>query len=320
MRHMPKLLMTTALDLPNRRQGKVRDVYDCTTVDGEPAILLVATDRLSAFDVVMPNAPAGKGVVLTQMAAFWFALVQQHAAALSPERPVRTHLLGTDPAMVAGLSAAQREQLQGRVMVCRRTQVVPIECIARGYIVGSGWKEYQATGTVCGIPLPAGLQQAQRLPAPIFTPATKAEVGDHDENISFERACTLVGRATMERVRDLTLAIYELGAATAAKAGIILADTKFEFGVDADGQLILIDEILTPDSSRYWPADQFRVGISPPSYDKQFVRDWLEAEVSAGRWNKQSPGPVIPKDVLDRTMALYLTAYERLTGTRCPGL
>lgn len=304
-------LLATSLPLPNKRQGKVRDVYDCVTASGEHAVLLVATDRLSAFDVVMPNAPAGKGIVLTQMAAFWFNLVKQQAGGL-----VDTHLISTNPDDIAGLSQADRDLLRGRIMIGRRAKVVPIECIARGYITGSGWKDYQKNGEVSGVKLPAGLRQCDKLPAPIFTPTTKAAEG-HDEPISFDGACKEVGTDLMTRVRDLTLSLYKFGHDYAATRGIILADTKFEFGIaEGTGRLTLIDEVLTPDSSRYWPADKYAPGRDQESYDKQFVRNWLEAEVAAGRWNKQYPGLHLPQAVMDATMAKYQEACERLTGAK----
>ena len=305
-------VLETDLPLPNKRRGKVRDVYDCTTTSGQEAILLVATDRLSAFDVIMPNAPAYKGVILTQMATFWFKLVE----AKMGDR-VDTHLISTDPADIAGLNDAQRAQLEGRVMIGKKTDVVPIECVARGYLAGSGWKEYQQNQSVCGVALPEGLMQCSKLPAPIFTPATKAQVGDHDENISFERACALEGEALVSTLRELTLELYQLGHDYAAQRGIILADTKFEFGLQAGSDKpILIDEILTPDSSRYWPADQYEAGRDQASFDKQIVRNYLEDLYAKGEWNKAAPGPVIPQDVLDGTMAKYNEAYEKLTGTQ----
>lgn len=304
--------MSTDLPLPNKRQGKVRDVYDCTTKDGTDALLLVATDRLSAFDVVMPNGPAGKGIVLTQLSRFWFDLIADKLG-----NKLETHLISTDPADVAGLTDEQIAQLQGRVIVGRRTRVVPIECVARGYLAGSGWKEYQQSQTVCGIALPSGLQQCAKLPEPIFTPATKAEQGEHDENISFERACSVVGAELMTTLRDLTLSIYALAHDYAAARGIILADTKFEFGIPLDSaqeKPILIDEALTPDSSRFWPADRYEPGRDQDSYDKQYVRNYLEQLVDAGRWNKQAPGPTLPDDVLSNTTKKYHEAYQQITG------
>ena len=279
-------------------RGKVRDVY---ALD-EQRLLMVATDRLSAFDVVMPNPIPGKGEMLTQISNFWFG----KTAHLIPNHLLDVPLAevlppGTDLALYAK-----------RAVVTRRLKPVPVECIARGYLIGSGWKDYQKTGAVCGIALPAGLRQAQQLPEPIFTPSTKAAVGDHDENVSFDAVVNLVGRELAEKVRDATLAIYKWAAAYAAGRGIILADTKFEFGTDADGKLYVMDEMLTPDSTRYWPADSYQVGISPPSYDKQFVRDWLEAQ----GWNKSPPGPVIPDEVIARTAAKYGEALERLAGIK----
>ena len=279
-------------------RGKVRDVY---ALD-EQRLLMVATDRLSAFDVVMPNPIPGKGEMLTQISNFWFG----KTAHLIPNHLLDVPLAevlppGTDLALYAK-----------RAVVTRRLKPVPVEAIARGYLIGSGWKDYQKTGAVCGIALPAGLKQAQQLPEPIFTPSTKAAVGDHDENVSFDAVVNLVGRELAEKVRDATLAIYKWAAAYAAGRGIILADTKFEFGTDADGKLYVMDEMLTPDSTRYWPADSYQVGISPPSYDKQFVRDWLEAQ----GWNKSPPGPVIPDEVIARTAAKYGEALERLADIK----
>ena len=305
-------LMSTDLPLPNKRQGKVRDVYDCTLKDGSDALLLVATDRLSAFDVVMPNGPAGKGQILTRMSAFWFDMIADKLAS-----QLQTHVLSTDPADIVGLSANDIAMLSGRVMIGRRTKVVPIECVARGYLAGSGWKEYQQTQSVCGVALPAGLTQCAKLPEPIFTPATKAEQGEHDENISFARACELVGEPLMTTLRELTLAIYTMAHDYAAERRIILADTKFEFGlpVDAtDGTPILIDEVLTPDSSRYWSADKYEAGRDQDSYDKQYVRNYLQALVDEGRWNKQAPGPELPADVLKQTTKKYEEAFELITG------
>lgn len=318
-------LLTTDLPLPGRRAGKVRDIYDCVTTDGRPAVLLIATDRISAFDVVMPTPIPGKGAVLTGTAAFWFAQITQHLG----ER-VGHHLISTDIADVAGLDEVQRAPLAGRVMVGRRARVVPIECVVRGYLAGSGWKEYRQTGRVCGVQLPPGLQQGAKLPEPIFTPSTKADEG-HDENITFEQACDTVGGELMETLRRHSFAVYALGHAHAAARGIILADTKLEFGLpeeDAPGAsgggpcggetsgdgVMLIDEVMTPDSSRFWPADSYRVGRDQPSFDKQFVRDYLESLVAAGRWNKESPGPALPAEVVDQTAAKYREAMRRLTG------
>jgi phosphoribosylaminoimidazole-succinocarboxamide synthase len=282
------------LELVHR--GKVRDVY---AIDAD-TLLLVATDRLSAFDVVLPDPIPQKGEILTQTARFWFdrtrALVPNHVL----DVPVESVL-------PAGVPAADYRL---RSTVTRRLRPLPVEAVARGYLIGSGWKDYQASGAVCGIPLPAGLQQADRLPEPLFTPATKAAVGEHDENISFAQVVALIGAPLAERVRELTLQIYGEAARYALERGIIIADTKFEFGLDADGELYLIDEALTPDSSRFWPAAEWAPGSSPPSFDKQFVRDYLETL----DWNKQAPGPRLPPEIIERTAAKYREAYRRLTG------
>jgi phosphoribosylaminoimidazole-succinocarboxamide synthase len=299
--------METDLDLPNRRSGKVRDIYDVELAGGEPALLIVATDRVSAFDVVMGNGLPGKGVVLTQISRFWF----EHFG-----DTVDHHLLSTDPADVPGLTAGQREQLDRRIMLCRKTDVVPIECIARGYITGSGWKDYQRTGALCGIQLPPGLRNSDRLEKPLFTPSTKAASG-HDENISFEEGVEIVGADLMGWLRDTTLDLYTRARDFALERGIILADTKFEFGrLPGRDAPLLIDEIFTPDSSRFWPADQWQPGGEQPSFDKQIVRNYLETLVSAGEWDKTPPGPILPDEVVDKTMSRYLEAYERLTGSK----
>lgn len=298
-------LLETHLALPNRRQGKVRDLYDVTLADGTDAVLIIASDRVSAFDVVLEGGVPGKGIVLTQMARFWF----DHFA----DR-VRHHLLSTDVADVPGLTDAECDALRGRIMLARRVEIVPIECVVRGYLAGSGFKDYRASGAVCGVPLPAGLRNGDALEAPIFTPATKAATG-HDENVSFETACEDVGAALMTRLRELSLSIYGEARDLAAERGILLADTKFEFGLLPDsGEPVLADEILTPDSSRFWPADDWVPGREQPSYDKQYVRDWLETLVADGRWDRQAPGPALPADVIDSTLARYLEAYRRLTG------
>ena len=277
------------------RRGKVRDIYDA----GTAGLVIVASDRISAFDVVLSPGIPGKGVVLTQLSNFWFDTL----AGVAPH-----HLLAVErsafPPPYNGLA-----ELDGRACLVRRLEIVPVECVARGYLIGSGWKEYRAGGAVCGIPLPAGLQLAARLPEPIFTPSTKADVG-HDENISFETVAGLVGADLAARLRDLTLELYRRAAALAEQRGIIIADTKFEFGVAPDGSLFLADEALTPDSSRFWPADGYRPGANPPSFDKQFVRDWLEAS----GWDKQPPAPALPADVIAGTQARYLEAFRRLTG------
>ncbi len=303
---MPKLILETSLPLANRRQGKVRDLYDVRLPDGEQALLIVATDRVSAFDVVLANGPAGKGVVLTQISKFWF---DRFAGEFDH------HLISTDAADVPGLNAAEREQIDGRAMLCRKARVLPVECIARGHLAGSGWKDYQRRGQVCGIDLPAGLRNGDRLPEPLFTPSTKADTG-HDENISFDEGAAIVGRETMQWLQDATLRLYGLAREHAFECGIVLADTKFEFGVLEEGETpILVDEIFTPDSSRFWPADQWRPGEEQPSFDKQYVREHLETLVAAGQWDKTPPGPALPDDVLANTMSRYLEAYRRLTGT-----
>ena len=302
---MPRLVMETSLGLPNKRSGKVRDLYDVELADGTPALLIVATDRVSAFDVVLGNGPAGKGVVLTQISKFWF----DHFAGI-----VDHHLISTDPADIPGIGDAEREQLAGRIMLCRAAKVIPVECIARGYLAGSGWKDYQASGEVCGIALPEGLTNGDRLDQPLFTPSTKADTG-HDENISFDEGAAIVGQDTMRWLGDTTLSLYSKAREYALERGIILADTKFEFGtVDGAAAPLLIDEIFTPDSSRFWPLDEWAPGGEQPSFDKQYVRNYLETVVADGRWDKTPPGPELPAQVLEDTMARYLEAYERLTG------
>ncbi|TXI50943.1 MAG: phosphoribosylaminoimidazolesuccinocarboxamide synthase [Lysobacter sp.] len=293
--------------LPLRHRGKVRDVFDlpadtlpADARDAGPLLLIVATDRLSAFDVVLPDPIPGKGEMLCQISNFWF----EKTAHLLPN-----HLTGIEVARVlpAGADAALYAQ---RTVVTRKLKPVPVEAIARGYLIGSGWKDYQRTGRVSGIALPNGLRQAEKLPEPIFTPSTKAAVGDHDENIDFDTMVKTVGAELAEQVRDATLRLYRYAADYAAARGILLADTKFEFGTDADGRLYVMDEMLTPDSSRYWPADEYAVGASPPSYDKQFVRDYLETL----DWNKTAPGPHLPAEVIERTRAKYAEALMRLAG------
>ncbi len=300
-------VMSTDLGLPNKRSGKIRDLYDVTLPGGDPGLLIIATDRFSAFDVVMANGLPGKGVVLTQISRFWFDRVGDR---------VDHHLVSTDVADVPGLTDAERDSLRGRIMLCRVTEVLPVECIARGYITGSGWKDYQSSGKVCGIPLPAGLVNSDRLERTLFTPSTKAEIGLHDENISFEQGAAIVGEDTMRWLQDTTLELYEDARSYALERGIILADTKFEFGrVNGAGTPLLIDEIFTPDSSRFWPADVWEPGKEQPSFDKQYVRNYLETVVASGAWDKTPPGPRLPDDVLQNTMSRYLEAYERLTGT-----
>jgi phosphoribosylaminoimidazole-succinocarboxamide synthase len=292
----PEAIQETRLrSLPLLHRGKVRDLY---AVDDE-RLLVVQTDRLSAFDVILPTPVPGKGRILTAVSNFWFAKL----AHIIPN-----HLTGIDPESV--VAPEERPQVAGRAFVVRRLKPLPIEAIVRGYVAGSGWKDYRSTGAICGIELPPGLQEASRLPEPIFTPSTKAPKGTHDENITFAEAERLLGVARAAEVRDAAIRLYREAADYAATRGIIIADTKFEFGTDAAGKLYLIDEALTPDSSRFWPKDQYRVGISPPSFDKQFVRDWLEAQ----RWNKQPPAPALPADVLAKTAAKYEEAARMLMG------
>jgi phosphoribosylaminoimidazole-succinocarboxamide synthase len=293
---MAPLLRTEIPGVPLRR-GKVRDVYDF----GD-RLLIVATDRISAFDWILPTGIPDKGRILTQISIMWFGRLG-----------IPHHLLSPDPTTVPLPPAVDVESLCGRSMVVQKTRVVPIECVARGYLAGSGWKEYREQGTVCGQSLPPGLQNGERLPEPIFTPATKAEAG-HDENISFERMCNLVGEPLSNRLRDLTLALYRSGAEYAQSKGLILADTKFEFGETSTGELLLIDEALTPDSSRYWLAESYKPGANPPSFDKQFVRDWLDR---CG-WDKSSPPPPLPDEIVTRTREKYLEAYRRLMGQPFP--
>lgn len=278
-------------------RGKVRDIY---ALDDDK-LLIVQTDRLSAFDVILPTPIPGKGKVLTALSNFWFQklghVIPNHLTGIAPESVVKKD--------------SEREQIAGRAFVVRRLKPLPVEAIVRGYIAGSGWKEYQKTGTVCGIPLPIGLKEAQKLPQPIFTPSTKAPAGTHDENISFADAEKLLGKETAAKVRDTSIRLYSEAAEYAAKKGIIIADTKFEYGLDDTGKLYLIDEVLTPDSSRFWPADQYQTGMSPPSFDKQFVRDWLEAQ----HWNKKPPAPQLPADVLEKTAEKYRQALRLLTSS-----
>ena len=280
-----------------RNRGKVRDIYD---VD-DKHLLIITTDRLSAFDVILPDPIPGKGAVLTAMSNFWFARTR----ALIPNQLTDTPLeqILKDP--------AERQQVEGRATLVKKLKALPVEAVVRGYLVGSGWKEYKTSGTVCGIKLPAGLNEADRLPEPLFTPSTKADIGQHDENISFDKAAKLLGRDMAEKVKTASLTIYKECAAYALTRGIIIADTKFEFGLDEHGTLTLIDEVLTPDSSRFWPADSYRPGANPPSYDKQYVRDYLE---SIG-WNKQPPAPKLPAEVIAKTAEKYREALTRLTGS-----
>ena len=293
---MAALHESNLTSLPLLHRGKVRDIYE---VDAGH-LLIVQTDRLSAFDVILPTPVPGKGEILTAMSNFWFSrlghVIPNHLSGIAPEEVVKTN--------------EERAQVIGRSFVVKKLRPLPIEAIVRGYLVGSGWKDYKKTGAVCGIQLPDGLQEAQKLPQPLFTPSTKAAIGAHDENISFAEAQKLLGNARAEEVKNATLALYTEAADYAQTRGIIIADTKFEFGIDDAGKLYLIDEALTPDSSRFWPADEYCVGSNPPSFDKQFIRDWLE---SSG-WNKQPPAPEVPADVLQKTTDKYREALRRLTN------
>jgi phosphoribosylaminoimidazole-succinocarboxamide synthase len=290
------LLHTHLASLKRIHQGKVRDIYE---IDAH-TMLLVSTDRLSAFDVILPTGIAHKGAMLTQMANFWFEKLQHI---------VPNHLTGIAPNSVV-TDPIEQAQLGSRAVVVKKLKALPIEAIVRGYLVGSGWKEYQARGTVCGIPLAAGLQEAAQLAEPIFTPSSKAAVGEHDENISLAQCADLLGADMAAQVAKVAIALYKEAAAYALTRGIIIADTKFEFGLDEQGVLHVMDEVLTPDSSRFWPADSYVVGKNPPSYDKQYVRDWLEAS----GWNKTAPAPALPADVAKKTSEKYMEAFERLTG------
>jgi len=289
------LLESSIASLPLIHRGKVRDIY---AVDGD-TMLIVTTDRLSAFDVILPDPIPGKGEVLTAVANFWFGKLTH----ILPNQ-----LTGIDPESV--VAPAEREQVRGRAIVVKKLKPLPIEAVVRGYLIGSGWKDYQATGKVCGITLPAGLQMAQQLPEPLFTPSTKAEIGAHDENIDYATVEKTIGAVRAAQVRDAALRLYREAAEYALACGIIIADTKFEFGLDHAGVLHLIDEALTPDSSRFWPADTYKVGTSPASFDKQFVRDYLETL----DWNKKAPGPHLPADIIDKTTAKYREALTRLTA------
>jgi len=299
---MTAVLTETTLDLPLYARGKVRDIYEVPSgpdSSGGDKLLIVATDRLSAFDHVLPTPIPDKGRVLTQLSAFWFEKLHN---------VVPHHVLTTTE--FTGELAPHADILRGRAMLVRKTEPLPIECVVRGYLSGSGWKEYKASGRVCGIPLPVGLRESDELPEPIFTPATKEEVGTHDENISFERMAEIVGHDTAARVRDLSIKIYQRAAFYAESRGIILADTKMEFGVDENGTIILIDELLTPDSSRFWPKDKYLPGRGQESFDKQFVRDYLNSIA----FNRKPPAPALPEDIVFKTSALYLEALKRLSG------
>ena len=292
---MPDIMQTSIKSLPLVYRGKVRECYAV----GEDKLLMIATDRISAFDVILSVPIPKKGKVLTALTNFWFEKLAEG---------MPTQLTGIDSE--TGVAEDQREQVRGRAMVVKRLKPILIECVARGYIIGGGWKDYQATGCVCGIKLPEGLKQAEKLPEPIFTPAAKAEVGTHDENISFEKVVELYGESIATQLRDLTISLYKKAADFAATKGIIIADTKFEFGLDENGQVCLMDEVLTPDSSRFWPAESYEVGMSPPSYDKQFIRDWLETQT----WDKTPPAPVPPAEIIEKTAAKYREALVKLSG------
>jgi len=296
---MPALYATSIKSLPLVSKGKVRDVYAL----GDDKLLMITTDRLSAFDVVMGEPIPEKGVVLNQMANFWF----DKLASVIPN-----HLTGIDPATV--VTSDEVSQVIGRAVVAKRLKPILVEAVVRGYLAGSGWKDYKESGKVCGIALPTGLENAQKLPEPIFTPAAKAEVGNHDENISFEKVVELIGEKLANQIRAVSIRLYKEASDYAATRGIIIADTKFEFGLDDLGQLVLMDEILTADSSRFWPAETYHVGSNPPSYDKQFVRDWLEtAQVNGKLWPKTAPAPQLPANVIEKTAQKYLEALNRLT-------
>ena len=295
---------STLTSLPLLARGKVRDNYAV----GDDRILMVASDRLSAFDVIMGEPIPGKGALLTKMALFWFGKLGPQGLNICP-----IHLTGEAPESV--VTPAEVPQVVGRSMLVKRLKPLPVEAVVRGYLAGSGWKEYQESQSVCGVKLPAGLKNASKLPAPIYTPAAKAAAGDHDENITFEQTVATIGLDLATRMRDISIRLYQAAAEMALKKGIIIADTKFEFGLDADGTLTLMDEVLTPDSSRFWPAESYQEGINPPSYDKQFVRDWLEqVQIDGKPWNKTPPAPRVPNEVIAKTAAKYQEALQRLMG------
>ncbi|MBA4212676.1 MAG: phosphoribosylaminoimidazolesuccinocarboxamide synthase [Polaromonas sp.] len=302
---MTTALHTSALtSLPLLARGKVRDNYAV----GDDRILMVASDRISAFDVIMGEPIPGKGELLTKLSLFWFDKLGPNGLNICP-----IHLTGDAPESV--VSAAEAPQVTGRSMLVQRLKPIPVEAVVRGYLAGSGWKEYQDNQAVCGVKLPAGLQNASKLPEPIYTPAAKAEMGEHDENITFEQTVAMIGPELAAQIRDVSIALYKAAAEMALQKGIIIADTKFEFGLDKAGKLVLMDEVLTPDSSRYWPAESYVVGQNPPSYDKQFLRDWLEtAQVGGKPWDKTPPAPRLPKEVIEKTAAKYQEALTRLMG------
>ena len=300
----PALHTSALTSLPLLARGKVRDNYAV----GDDRILMVASDRISAFDVIMGEPIPGKGALLTKMALFWFDKLGPNGLAICP-----IHLTGDAPESV--VTPAEVPQVVGRSMLVKRLKPIPVEAVVRGYLAGSGWQEYQASRSVCGVPLPEGLINASKLPTPIYTPAAKAAVGEHDENITFERTVEMIGLDLATRIRDISIRLYSAAAEIALTKGIIIADTKFEFGLDTDGTLVLMDEVLTPDSSRYWPADSYAPGSNPPSFDKQFLRDWLDAATIGGvRWDKTAPAPHLPKDVITKTAAKYQEALTRLVG------
>ena len=295
---------STLASLPLLARGKVRDNYAV----GSSRILMVASDRISAFDVIMGEPIPGKGALLTQLSLFWFDKLGPNGLNICP-----IHLTGEEPESV--VSAAEAPQVRDRSMLVQRLKPIPVEAVVRGYLAGSGWKEYQATRSVCGVPLPEGLQNASQLPEPIYTPAAKAEMGEHDENITFDQTVAMVGADVAAQIRDYALKLYQAAAEIARAKGIIIADTKFEFGLDPEGRVVLMDEVLTPDSSRYWPLESYVVGENPPSYDKQFLRDWLEAARINGKpWDQSPPAPRLPKEVIEKTAAKYQEALTRLVG------
>ena len=302
---MTDALHTSALtSLPLLARGKVRDNYAV----GDDRILMVASDRISAFDVIMGEPIPGKGELLTKMALFWFDQLGPNGLDICP-----IHLTGDAPESV--VTPAEVPQVRGRSMLVKRLKPIPVEAVVRGYLAGSGWQEYQASRSVCGVPLPEGLTNASKLPAPIYTPAAKAAMGEHDENITFERTVEMIGLDLATRIRDISIRLYSAAADIALAKGIIIADTKFEFGLDTDGTLVLMDEVLTPDSSRYWPANSYAPGSNPPSFDKQFLRDWLDTASNGGvRWDKTAPAPHLPKDVITQTAVKYQEALTRLVG------
>lgn len=302
---MTSALHTSALtSLHLLARGKVRDNYAV----GTDRILMVASDRISAFDVIMGEPIPGKGRLLTQLSLFWFDRLGPNGLNICP-----IHLTGESPESV--VTPAEVPQVEGRSMLVQRLKPIPVEAVVRGYLAGSGWKEYQESQSVCGVPLPEGLQNASKLPEPIYTPAAKADMGEHDENITFEQTVAMIGADLAAQIRDVSIALYKAAAAIALEKGIIIADTKFEFGLDAKGTLVLMDEVLTPDSSRYWPLESYVVGHNPPSYDKQFLRDWLEtAQVGGKAWDKTPPAPRLPKEVIEKTAAKYQEALKRLMG------